>query len=324
MKTMKMVLAGVAGAAVISLSPVLQAAPYPEKAINFIVPFGAGGSYDTLARKLAERWEREFKVPVVVKSQPGSGGRRGGIAIYKSKPDGYTIGWTHFVPFLSDTYLRGKKAPIDIRKVEIIYQLSVGTNYLFVNKKSSIKTVADLKAQGRTIKFSGTGIGAITWVQANAVAATIDFPLAFVLGYKKLGDAALAVAKGDAEVGIGSAAHFRAVKDDLRPIIFLGSKRDRFYPNVPSAGELGYDQLTNLGSPRVITAPPGTPKDRIRFLRAAAIRAVNDKAFVKWATDYGFNLLPAGPKGTWKGLEGMKTVFKNLKPLVDKATRKSR
>jgi len=103
MKTMKMVLAGVAGAAVISLSPVLQAAPYPEKAINFIVPFGAGGSYDTLARKLAERWEREFKVPVVVKSQPGSGGRRGGIAIYKSKPDGYTIGWTHFVPFLSDT-----------------------------------------------------------------------------------------------------------------------------------------------------------------------------------------------------------------------------
>lgn len=323
MKTLKYVAVAVAASiSGLALAPA-NAAGYPEKAINFIVPFGAGGSYDTLARKLAERWEKEFKVPIVVKSLPGSGGRRGSIAVNKSKPDGYTIGWTHFVPFLSDLYLRGKKSAVDIANIPIIYQLSVGTNYVFVPKTSSIKSITDFKKMGGAVKFSGTGVGAITWVQANAVAATIGFPVSFVLGYKKLGDAALAVAKGDAQAGIGAAAHFRAVKDDLRPILFLGPERDRFYPDVPAAGELGYEQLTNLGSPRVITAPPGTPKARIEFLRAASIRAAKDKAFVKWATDYGFNMRPAGPEDTWKGLNGMKEVFQKLKPLVDSATGKS-
>lgn len=321
MKATHLLLAGVAGAAAMTLSPMSQAA-YPEKPINFIVPFGAGSSFDALARKLGERWEKELGVPIVVKPLPGSGGRRGGIRIYKSKPDGYTIGWTHFVPFLSDIYLRGKKPTIDIRKVEIIYQISQSQFYAFVNKKSSIKSVADLKKAGRTIKFASTGIGAITWVQANALGATVGFPVNFVLGYKKLADGALAVAKGDAEAGVGGAVHFRAVQDDLRPLMFFGPERDSFFPDVPSAGELGYKQLTNLGAPRVITAPPGTPQAAIKTLRAAAIRAVKDKAFVDWATKTGYYMNPQGPKGTWEGLDTKADIFKKLKPLVDKATGK--
>jgi len=46
--------------------------------------------------------------------------------------------------------------------------------------------------------------------------------------------------------------------------MFFDPKRDRFYPNVVSAGELCYPKLTNLGAPRVITAPPGTPEDRLQ------------------------------------------------------------
>jgi tripartite-type tricarboxylate transporter receptor subunit TctC len=258
----------------------------------------------------------------VVKTLPGSGGRRGGIRIYKSKPDGYTIGWTHLVPFLSDQYLRGKKPSIDIRKVSIIYQISRSQFYVFVNKKLPYKSLADLKKAGKTFKFASTGIGSITWVQANALGATVGFPVKFVLGYKKLADGALAVAKGDAEAGVGGAVHFRAVQDDLRPLMFFGPKRDRFFPDVVSAGELGYTKLTNLGAPRVITAPPGTPESRLKVLRAAAIRAVKDKGFVDWATKTGYYMNPQGPEGTWKGLDAQANIFRELKLLVDKATRK--
>lgn len=321
MNLFKLTLAGVAAAAALSTLPAAGAA-YPNKAINFLVPFGAGSSFDVLARKLGERWEKELGVPVVVKAMPGSGGRRGSIAVYKAKPDGYTIGWTHFVPFLSDIYLRGKKPAIDIHKVAIIYQISQSQFYVFVDKKLPIKSLADMKKAGRAFKFASTGVGAITWVQANALGASVGFPVRFVLGYKKLADGALAVAKGDAEAGVGGAIHFRAVKDDLRPLMFFGPKRDSFYPDVPCAGELGYTQLTNLGAPRVITAPPGTPKARMQILRAAAIRAVNDKGFVEWATKMGYYMNPHGPKGTWKGLEVKAEIFKKLKPLVDKATKK--
>ena len=175
------------------------------------------------------------------------------------------------------------------------------------------------KKARRTIKFASTGIGSITWVQASAASGTVGFPVKFVLGYKKLADAALAVAKGDAEAGVGGIVHFRAMKDDLRPLMFFGPKRDDVYPNVPSAGELGYTHLTNLGAPRVITAPPGTAESKLRVLRAASIRAVNDKEFVAWAVKTGFFMDSRGPKGTWEGLDAKAKIFKDLRSLVSKA-----
>jgi len=321
MKAMHLALAGATVVSAVAFSPVARA-EYPEKPINFIVPFGAGSSFDVLARKIGQRWEKELGQPIVVQPLPGSGGRRGAIRIYKAKPDGYTIGWTHFVPFLSDMHLRGKKPSIDIRKVAIIYQISQSQFYMYVDKKLPFKSLDDIKKAGKALRFASTGIGAITWVQANALGSTVGFPVKFVLGYKKLADGALAVAKGDADAGVGGAVHFRTVQEDLRPLMFFGPKRDRFYPDVVSAGELGYTQLTQLGAPRVITAPPGTPNARLKVLRAAAIRAVNDKEFVEWATKTGFYIDPRGPKGTWKGLDTKAEIFKKLKPLVDKATKK--
>lgn len=319
MKTSKIIVTGLSVvAATFMLHPVSEAA-YPEKPINFIVPFGAGSSFGALARKLGQRWEKELGVPIVVKPLPGSGGRRGGIQIYRSKPDGYTIGWTHFVPFLSDIYLRGKKPSIDIKKVPIIYQVSQGQFYVFVNKKTPFMSLKDLKNANRVIKFASTGIGSITWVQASALGGTIGFPVTFVLGYKKLADAALAVAKGDAEAGVGGIVHFRPVKDDLRPLIFFGNKRSKRFPSVPSAGELGYNELTNLGAPRVITAPPGTAESKLKVIRAAVIRAVNDKSFVDWAEKTGYFMDSRGPKGTWEGLDAKAKVFTKLRSLVEKS-----
>ena len=93
------------------------------------------------------------------------------------------------VPFLSDQYLRGKTPAVDLKKVEIIYQISRSQFYIFVPKSSPYKSVADLKKSGKAFKFASTGIGAITWVQAMALGGTVGFPVKFVLGYKKLGDA---------------------------------------------------------------------------------------------------------------------------------------
>ncbi len=322
MKPISLAVTGAAAmAAALSFNTGARAA-YPEKPINFIVPFGAGSSFGALARKIGQYWEKDLKVSIVVQPLPGSGGRRGGIRINKSKPDGYTIGWTHFVPFLSDVYLRGKKAAVDITKVPIIYQVAASQFYLIVPKKSPYKSVADMKKAGKSFKFSSTGVGAITWVQASALGATAGFPVNYVLGYKKLGDAALAVAKGDAEAGIGGIVHFRSVRDDVRPIFFFGPKRDKFFPDVPSAGELGYDQLTNLGAPRVITAPPGTPKAYVERLREATKKVMADAAFQEWASKTGFYLNPQGPQGTWKGLNDKIEIFKKLRPIVEAATTK--
>ncbi len=301
------------------LGPKEVMAGYPEKPIIIIVPFGAGGGFDTLARALAVRLEKELKVSFVVLSRPGAGGRRGSITLYKSKPDGYTVGFAHYTPFLSDEILLDKKPSIDYRKFAVVLKVSQSKHFIFVTKKTPYKSLADLKNAGRPIKFAATGIGAITWVEGSAVGATVGFPVTFVTGYRSLPVAALAAARGDAEAGIGGYVHIRGVLNDIRPLVFLGKERDSNLPDVPSISELGYESLAVLGSPRVVSAPPGAPEARLAILRKALQTVIRQPDFIKWAKKSGFNLEPEEPAVFWKTIEANAKIFRSLKPLVDKA-----
>lgn len=315
MRISRSALVGLATAAM-AFSLTQSAAAFPDKPVTFIVPFGVGGSFDSIARKLGQRWEKELGQPVVIKSLPGSGGRRGSLQIYRSQPDGHTIGFAHFVPFLADEFLMRKKPALDLRKFEMIYKLAHGPNYIFVRKDTPYKSVHDLAKAGRPIKFASTGVGAITWTEANALAGILNFKLSFVLGYKKLGDASVAVAKGDAEAGLGGVSHFKGVKDDVRPLMFFGAERDPNYPDVPSAGELGLKRLTSLGAPRIIVAPPGTPQEKVAVFREAIKRAAADPEFKSWMRKSGFYLKPQDPKSAWEDLEEQGKVFASLADAV--------
>lgn len=67
------------------------AADWPSKAINLIVPYGAGGNSDFNARALAKYLPDLIGVPVVVTNVPGSGGTIGAAQVKNAKPDGYTV-----------------------------------------------------------------------------------------------------------------------------------------------------------------------------------------------------------------------------------------
>ena len=204
------------GGAIVAFTQPVAAQKFPERPVTIVVPFGVGGAFDTLARKLGERWEQELGVPFLVKSLPGAGGRRGSIEIFRSKPDGYTIGFAHFVPFLADEFLMRRKPTIDYRKFEMIYKIAHDSTFVAVRKDLPFESVHDLAKAGRTIKFATTGIGAITWTEANALAGILNFPIDFVTGYDQLADAMLAMARGDADASLGAQPHFRAVEDDVR------------------------------------------------------------------------------------------------------------
>lgn len=293
-------------------------AAYPEKPITFIVPFGAGGGFDTLARALSTRLEKEVGVPFAVKNVKGAGGRRGSIALFKSEPDGHTIGFAHFVSLQTDELLLGKKPPIDYGKFEIILKISHSRHYVYVNKKLPFKSLGDLKKAGRTIKFSGTGVGAITWVEAEAIGTEVGFPVKVVTGYKSLAEAALAVARGDVDASLGSFHHFQGVIQDVRPLVYLSKERWHGLPDVPSVLELGYPRLAVLGSPRVVCAPPGTPEDRLEILRSALLKIVNSQEFKDWASEAGYSLDPMGPDETWKALEVNAGIYRSIQPLLQK------
>ena len=91
MKGLRVTRRGLAAAAMGTFAaPHLAHAAWPERPLQLIVPFAAGGGTDISARTMAQFLERELGQPVVVQNRPGAGGEIGLSAIADARPDGYT------------------------------------------------------------------------------------------------------------------------------------------------------------------------------------------------------------------------------------------
>ena len=291
-------------------------ARFPDHAITLIVPFSAGGGFDTLARKLTQPLSKELGVPVVVKNTPGSGGRTGSIELFRSKPDGYTIGFPHMIPFITDHALFGRRPPINYRKFSVIRMVATGNNVLYVAKKSPIKNFDDLKNTKRVLKFTNTGIGSNAWVSMTALSHLANFKASFVFGYRSLVAAALGVVRGDADGGVAGYHQLSSMMDEIRAIVYFHDKRSPKFPNAPTVVELGYPKLADLATPYIVAAPPATPEAELTVIGAAMKKAITSADFAKWANDAGYVVADKGPKDTAAALTNVEAIYKDVAPLV--------
>lgn len=142
----------------------VQAADYPTKAIELIVPVGAGGGTDLSARTFAKHAQKLLGKPVVIVNINGAAGYNGSRTVREDKSDGYKVLYTH--QGLITTYLT-KVAPYSYDAFKpgpmIAEDPSMG---LFVSSKSGIKTIQDLitktKAEPGRLK-AATEFGGVTY-----------------------------------------------------------------------------------------------------------------------------------------------------------------
>ena len=121
-----------------------HAQDWPAKQITIVVPFGAGGSADLLARILATHMQAKFGQTVVVENRAGAGGSIGTNYVAKAAPDGYTLllGTVSSIAVNAALYA---KLPFDVDKdLQPITQLVSFPNLLIVNPKLPVKTVQEL------------------------------------------------------------------------------------------------------------------------------------------------------------------------------------
>jgi tripartite-type tricarboxylate transporter receptor subunit TctC len=67
---------------------------YPSRPVTMIVPFGAGGGTDIIARGVSEELSKALKQPIVVEPRPGANGAIGSALAARAAPDGYTLLFT--------------------------------------------------------------------------------------------------------------------------------------------------------------------------------------------------------------------------------------
>jgi tripartite-type tricarboxylate transporter receptor subunit TctC len=279
-------------------------AQYPQRPIQLIVPWGAGGGTDATARIIGTLLEKDLKQPVNVVNRTGGSGVVGHDAIAKAAPDGYTLGLiTVEITMMHHVGLTQLKHT-DYTPIGLVNADPAG---IHVRTDSPYKSVKDLlsaiKANPGKMKASGTGQGgiwhlaiagllkqqgidpnALPWVPSNGAAPGMQDMVA-----------------GGVDVVPCSIPEARAMIDSgkARALAIMDANPPALYPNVPTLKkELNSDWA--IAAWRVIAAPKGLPADVQRTLVTALKKVYDSKDYKDFMASRGFGVVWADPAGTTK------------------------
>jgi tripartite-type tricarboxylate transporter receptor subunit TctC len=269
-----------------ALLPSAAAAKFPDQNITLIVTFSPGGGYDSIARAIGRSMQKYLPkgVHVIVKNVTGAGGVRGTVAVYRAKPDGYTIGHLQSAGMLGLQILRGSdKVGYDMTNMSWLAEVGADAFGIIVAKKGPFKSLEDLQ-HAKRVRWGTTGIGAGRWFPEYFASKIFGIDFHVVAGYGGTGESLPGLIRGDFDAWAQPIDHPSVVpylKEDLRPVVQLSDKRAINAPSVPTAKELGYDFV--FADVRSMGGPPGIPADRQKILQDLLLKAMNDdeyKAFL--------------------------------------------
>ena len=279
-------------------------AQYPQRPVQLIVPWGAGGGTDATARIIATLLEKDLKRPFNVVNRTGGSGVVGHDAIAKATPDGYTIGLiTVEITMMHHVGLTQLKHT-DYTPIGLVNADPAAIN---VRADSPYKTVKDLlaaiKANPGKMKASGTGQGgiwhlaiagllkeqgidpnALPWVPSNGAAPGMQDMIA-----------------GGVDVVPCSLPEARPMIDagKARALVIMDANPPALYPSVPTLKkELGTNW--QIAAWRVIAAPKGIPADVQKTLVTALKKVYDSKEYKDFMASRGFGVIWADPDGTAK------------------------
>ena len=123
-------------------------ATFPQSNVSMVIPYGAGGGFDTTVRVFAPYFAKHLGggITVLPENIPGTGGRRGTATVYRAKSDGYTLGIFN-LPGLVLPSVLGEKVDYELRELSWIGRVESQDYVLLVPSSSTINSIQDLQAQ---------------------------------------------------------------------------------------------------------------------------------------------------------------------------------
>lgn len=256
-----------------------EARPYPTRDIEFIVPYGAGGSTDQFVRSLVPHLEESLGVAVVVRNVTGGGGAVGYSEVLAARPDGYTV----TVPNNANFTLEGMgHVDFSYRDFDNIARVILEDYVLTMGAQSGITTLPEFVEYARAnpgeVQLGHSGVGSSTHI---VTVALIDFlGLDVELIPFGGGAPAMTAAMGGHVHGIVQhpAEIVSAVAGgDLVPIASMGEVSPIAFPDLPTMQQEGFDltvlQWRGIGFPKGIS-------DEVRTAWVTALeRAAQSSAF---------------------------------------------
>lgn len=276
--------------------PALAQGRYPNRPIQMICPWGAGGGTDATARIVASLLERELGQPVNVVNRTGGSGVVGHSAIATAQPDGYTLGIITVEIAMMHWQGLTELTPASYTPLALMNQDPPGVQVAQNAPWQDIKALADAikAAPAGRLRASGTGQGGIwhlalvgwlqamglrgdhvRWVPSNGAAPAMQ-----------------ELAAGGVEIVTCSVPEARAMLDAgrARSLAIMAPQRNPQFANVPTLNEtLGINYST--GAWRGFAGPRNLPAEIQQMLTAALKRVYDNREFQEFMASRGFGTI---------------------------------
>ena len=277
-------LALLAGATFIAVAPLQAfgqaASDYPNKPIELVVPFGAGGGTDVLARVTAEAAKKHSSQPITVINRPGASGSIGLTEVVNARPDGYKIAMITVEMAIIPHMGIAKFSPES--DFTPLVRLNADPIVLAVSAESPWKTIEEMidaaKKSKEPLRFGNAGTGGVSHLAAVALQQKSGATFTHA-PFQGNAPAVVALLGGhiDAVTASPSEVFSFVQTGKLRALAVLADQRlGGAFAQVPTMKERNID--LSIGTWRGLAAPKGLPADVLARLSAIAIRTANEPA----------------------------------------------
>ena len=281
-----------------TVAPASAQAPYPNRAIRIVVPFGAGGFADITVRLLGQKLTERTGAQVVIENRPGAGGIVAATAVTSSEPDGYTLFVFSSGIALSKSLL--KSMPFDpVTAFAPISTMALFDLLVLVKADSPMRTLKDVldaaRADPQKYNVGTINPGSTQNVTGELLRSAAGIPMTIV-PHRTSAEVLTSLLRGDTQIGIESYAALKSAIDarQIRAVASSGNRRSPQQPDVPTLRESGIDAAVDGWNSLV--APAGTPREIIVFLNGHLRASIADPDFRKRMIELGGEPAASSPE----------------------------
>jgi tripartite-type tricarboxylate transporter receptor subunit TctC len=263
--------------AAVSLCVPAVAQDYPNRAVQVLIPFPAGGSADIVGRHVLQKLSDIVGQSFVPENRTGAGGNIAFSAVAGAKPDGYTLLFS--TPGIAINPSLYKKVNYKLDDFTPIALVGEAPLVLLANPHLPFKTVGELvelsKKKPDTIRFASSGNGSSSHLAMDVLRAQTGMQYVHV-PYRGGGPAMLDAIAGRVDVTmLPISESLPYVRDGrLRALGQTGGKRSPMAPDMPTIEEMGVKGYSST-TWYMVLGPAGMPPEVVKTLQGQIAKALN-------------------------------------------------
>ncbi|UYN95081.1 MAG: tripartite tricarboxylate transporter substrate binding protein [Enhydrobacter sp.] len=268
--------AAIGAGAAFAIAPAALAQAWPSKPIRFLVPYPVGGIVDIVARTIGEPLAVELGQPVVVDPKPGGNSTLATAMVPQAPADGYT--WViATISHVVAPHLQAVSYDV-LKDFQGVALVAVATSVATVNASLPIHNLKELVEYGRAnpgkLNYLNPGNGSSIHLSAELLKSYAKFDMTAV-PYRGIPPGLPDLLEGRLQVGLlpGPLALPHVQSGKLRAIAFIGDRRSKVLPDVPTFAEQGFGDAQVM-SWYTIAVRSGTPSEIVKRIHDATMKVV--------------------------------------------------